>query len=290
MVISKTPFEYQLSQEDIDSFHENGFTGIYQVCTPDEMAEICSKIDRDVIGTPSDLYGFDTGRDRHLDRKIIYDLITRPAIAERVAQVLDPDTQIWRSNFFFKPPGAPETVWHQTNVFKEFVDHPILEPNDPDSLFQVTVWIAIEEANLANGCVQLIPGTHKKLAPIVKTDEEVKGDDTYGYDKQGFFGYNLKREVNFEPSSVVSMECKPGEFFIFTQRTMHGSPPNNTDKRRLAINFRAIKTDVKAYHHFLSEEKIEHYGHVFDLTRWGCVQLSGEDRFGYNRIARPPVQ
>lgn len=280
--------DYRLTQEQLKSFHEDGFIGPFQVCTPEKMSEIRSKIESEVLNTPSDLYGFDTGRDRHLDRQVIYDLITHPAIGERVAQILGPDLLIWRSNFFFKPPGAPETVWHQTNVFKEFVDHPILEPPDSDSLFQITVWIAIDEANLENGCVQLVPGTHKKLAPVVKTDEEVKGNDTYGYDQQGFFGYNLKREVAFDMSQVVSMECKPGEFFIFTQRTMHGSPPNNTDKRRLAINFRVIQNNVKAYHHFVPDGKIEHYGHVFDLTKWGCVLLHGEDRLKLNQMAGRP--
>ena len=134
----------------------------------------------------------------------------------------------------------------------------------------------------------MVPGTHRELAPIVKTDEEVKGDEQYGFDKQGFFGYNLKREVAFDEKDVVSMECKPGEFFIFTQRTMHGSPPNNTDKRRLAINCRIIQEDVKAYHHFLPDHKIEHYGLTFSLDQWGCVLLHGEDRLKQNKIAARP--
>ncbi len=288
MSIETQTGKYQLTQAQLDSFHKKGFTEIFQLCKPDEMAKIRAKINSEVINTPSDIYGFDTGRDRHLDRRVIYDLITHPAIAERAAQILGEDLYIWRSNFFFKPPGAPETAWHQTNVFKEFVDHPILEPPDSNSLFQLTVWIAIDEANLKNGCVQLVPGTHRELAPVIKTDEEVKGDDKYGFDQQGFFGYNLKREVAFDTKDIVNMECKPGEFFIFTQRTMHGSPPNTTDKSRLAINCRIIQDNVKAYHHFLPENKIEHYGLTFDLSKWGCVLLHGEDRLKNNKIALRP--
>lgn len=63
----------------------------------------------------------------------------------------------------------------------------------------------------------------------------------FGTMKQGFFGYDVNWDLTEEHMrSVVSMECKPGEFFIFDQRTIHGSPPNNSSKRRLAINFRGF--------------------------------------------------
>ncbi len=278
----------RLTQEELAQFHEKGFVGPFQVFTPEEMAGIRERINLEVLNSPSDVYGFETGRDRHLDRQVIYDLLTQPTIVERIADILGPDLFMWRSNFFFKPPGAPETAWHQANVFKEYVDHPILEPPGPECLFQLTVWIAIDEANFDNGCVQIVPGTHKKLAPKARTDEEIRGDGNYGVHQPGFFGYDQGRDFSFDPKTIVSMECKPGEFFIFTQRVIHGSPPNNTDKRRLALNFRAIQTNVRVYHHFIPDGKIEHYGHVFDLTQWGCVLLHGEDRFKYNQIAGRP--
>lgn len=279
---------FRLTQSELESFYKNGFIGPFPAYTPEEMVGIRNRIDAEVIHTPSDIYGFETGRDRHLDRQVIYEFITHPAIVGRLVSILGPDIMIWRSNFFFKPAGAPETVWHQANVFKEYVEHPILEPPDPESLFQLTVWIAIDEANLDNGCVQLVPGTHHQLAPKAKTDDEIKGDGQYGVYQSGFFGYDQGRKFSFDPSTIVSMECQPGEFFIFTQRVIHGSPPNNTNQRRLAINFRAIQTNTKVYHHFLNDGKIEHYGHVFDLTKWGCILLHGQDQFQYNQMAHKP--
>jgi len=280
--------DFRLTQSELESFYQNGFVGPFPAYTPEEMVGIRNRIDTEVIHTPSDIYGFETGRDRHLDRQVIYEFITHPAIVGRLVSLLGPDIMIWRSNFFFKPAGAPETVWHQANVFKEYVEHPILEPPDPESLFQLTVWIAIDEANLDNGCVQLVPGTYRQLAPKAKTDDEIKGDGQYGVYQSGFFGYDQGRKFSFDPSTIVSMECQPGEFFIFTQRVIHGSPPNNTNQRRLAINFRAIQTNTKVYHHFLNDGKIEHYGHVFDLTKWGCILLHGQDQFQYNQMAQKP--
>jgi non-heme Fe2+,alpha-ketoglutarate-dependent halogenase len=269
-----------------------GFVGPFTACTPEEMKEIRAKIEQDAIDTPSKIYGFPIGRDRHLDCRVIHDLFMRPGISSRLTEIMGPDLHIWRSGFFYKPSGAPETAWHKATVFTEFTDAPILEPPDDDGLHCLTIWIAIDEATIENGCVQLIPGTQEiKMRTaheeFVKQSNEDKRE--FGTMKQGFFGYDVQWDLTEEHmKSIVSMECKPGQFFIFDQRTIHGSPPNNSPNRRLAINFRAITPDVKAYGHFLPEGKIEHYGHVFDLSKWGCIQYTGGDPYGYNKIVSPP--
>ncbi len=286
---------HKLTPEQLDFFHENGYVGPFQACTPEEMAGFRARIEEEVLSkVPSDQFGIKEGRDRHLDSRAIYEVMALPAIRERLVQILGPNLLVWRSSIFLKPPGAPATVWHQTNVFKEFVDDPILEPPDKDDLFQVTTWIAIDEANLENGCVQLVPGTHKTFAVkgvVDKVTEEARAaqQSNFGHRDEGFFGYDIKFDTaDIDPTKVVNMQCKPGEFFIFTQRTMHGSPPNNSDRRRFGLAFRTIRGDVKAYGHFLGEGKIEHYGQTFDLTKWGCILLAGENLNQLNKIAQPP--
>ncbi len=280
---------HKMTEEELNFFHENGFVGPFAVCTPEQMALIKAEIEREVIDTPSPLYGFEKcPRDRHLDSRTVYDLLTHPAITTRLTQILGPDVMIWRSSFFFKPPGAPETVWHRAEVFKEYVDHPILEQTGEESdLFQLTIWIALDEATLENGCVQFIPGTHKQF---FQTKIQVPGTEAeaFGNDKTGLMGYDVQVDFELDPSKVFSMECKPGEFFIFDQRTLHGSPANNSDKRRMGVNFRAIQPHVKAYGHFLDDGKITHFGRDWDLSQWGCLLISGEDRCKVNKMVEPP--
>lgn len=281
-----------LESELVSEVRTKGFAGPFPACTPEEMQEIRAEIERDVLDTPSKIYGFPIGRDRHLDCPVIWELFKRPSIASKLTEILGPDLLIWRSGFFYKPPGAPETAWHKAAVFTDFTDHPILEPPDPKGLYCLTVWMAIDEATLDNGCVQLIPGTQniKMKTSQQEVSKQSKEDDReFGSKKEGFFGYKFNYDLTEEHMrTVVSMECKSGEFFIFDQRTVHGSPPNNSSKRRLGINFRVITPNVKAYGHFLPEGKIEHYGNVYDLTKWGCLQYSGEDRYGMNKIVSPP--
>jgi non-haem Fe2+, alpha-ketoglutarate-dependent halogenase len=283
----------QQSSELLAEVEKNGFAGPFYGCSTEEMDEFRERIERDALDTPSKIYGFPIGRDRHLDCRAIYELFTLPTIVSRLTQILGPDLLLWRSGFFPKPPGAPETAWHKAAVFTDFTKYPILELPNPNGLFQLTAWIAIDEANLENGCVQLIPGTQNvKMMTKRETVVEQSNDRQreFGPKNDGFFGYDVKYDIDsLDMSTVVNMQCKPGEFFIFDQRTLHGSPPNRTDRRRLGINFRVITPDVKTYGHFLPEGKIEHYGKVYDLTKWGCLVYSGEDRFGLNKIVEPPL-
>jgi non-heme Fe2+,alpha-ketoglutarate-dependent halogenase len=284
----------RLTAKELAFFHENGFVGPFTLCEPEEMAGYRDRIEREVLAKTNEIYGFEEaiGRDRHLDSRAVFDLITNPAIAEILQQILGPDLVVWRSTFFFKPPGAPETVWHSANVFKEFTDHPILEPEDPQGLFQVTTWIAVDEVTPENGPVQLVAGSNKSTTSVGRSDaarQRADQQSQYGADQKGFFGYDLNPEFEIDPAKVHTMICKPGQFFVFDQRTLHGSPPNNSKTRRLAFNFRTIKANTKVYRHFLDAGHIEHYGKTWDLSRWGCIQLAGKNLAGNKLAGAPPV-
>ena len=40
-----------------------------------------------------------------------------PAITERLAQILGPDLNVWRTQMFHKPPKAPAIQFHQASTF-----------------------------------------------------------------------------------------------------------------------------------------------------------------------------
>lgn len=285
----------KLTEKEVAYFHENGFVGPFTLCEPEEMAGFRERIEREVLETTNKIYGFKEaiGRDRHLDSRAVYDLVTNPVIKEILTQLLGPDLVSWRSTFFFKPPGAPETVWHSASLFKEFTEHPILEPPDPTGFFQVTTWIAVDEVTPESGPVQLVAGSNRAGTSAGRSDEAVakKAEEKSGFgsDQKGFFGYDLNPDFNIDPNKIHTMYCKPGQFFVFDQRTLHGSPPNVSDKRRLAFNFRTIRSDVKVYRHFLDQGCIEHYGKTWDLSKWGCIPIAGRNLAGNKMVEPPPA-
>ena len=78
-----------------------------------------------------------------------------------------------------------------------------------------------------------------------------------------------------------------GQFFIFSERALHGSLPNTTDEWRWAVNGRLVKPDTRLY-----TEKMLAEGHSYkvvgvnqiSLDNWRAVLLRGEDRFHRNRL------
>ena len=87
----------------------------------------------------------------------------------------------------------------------------------------------MDEANAANGCLHVVPGSHR--LGNLKVKRYAKGSV----------------EAQLDVSSAVPCEALPGDVLMFTSYTVHGSSPNTTDRpRRSYINgfVRASACDV----------------------------------------------
>jgi len=257
--------DYQLSAEQIKSFHKNGFLGPLTVLSEEEMSVFRKKLENE-LNIDSKAFGFKTVRDRHLDAPFILNLFKKPEITEVLAQLLGPDILLWRSHVFNKPPGAASIPWHQASTYMlEDYKRPILETPNKNILFQLTVWIAVDEATSENGCMEFIPGRHAKMRKVTIG----KGDK--------FYSSQFDMDVDLDKEKPVSMPLKPGQFVVFSERCVHGSQANNTNTRRMGINFRAITPETSAYKG-QSEHYAAHHQLTWDLKNWHMTTLRGEDR------------
>jgi hypothetical protein len=99
---------------------------------------------------------------------------------------------------------------------------------------------------------------------------------------------NVTLEVPITEDMIVPMPLKSGQCVIFTERCIHGSPPNTSDKRRFGFVFRTIKPDTVVYR----DEKVHGVSYLnesYDLKNWGCALLRGEDKFKLNHMITPPT-
>lgn len=266
--------EHRLSYDQLRSFYERGYIGPFDVFTPEQMRDFKEDL-LAIENTESKTYGFVTPRDRHFEMPRLWNYIRNPAVTDRIAQLLGPDLLCWRSQVFYKGPHSPAIQWHQASTFMvEDYQDPAVFPADRDSLFQITAWIAVDESTTENGCIRFAVGTHDRIRPIKFGGEE------------GF--YNAAFSLDFDESEheVVEVPCKPGQMILFTERCIHGSAPNTTDRHRLAFNLRAIPTSVPVY----TDKK--HYRSVYNggkyhLDKWGVAVLRGEDRFRLSKTVTP---
>jgi len=155
---------------------------------------------------------------------------------------------------------------------------------------ELTVWTTLTESNKVNGCLKVMPGSHKVWyfdeSKTPKTGRDQENFDPMASDT-GFFGYNyaeFKVDPNWEPdeAKALALEMNPGEAVIFTARCMHGSFPNTSKNAiRFALATRYVPTDVKVYPGMTS---FHEHGGAFDLSGYGCVLVSGKDDYRLNRV------
>jgi phytanoyl-CoA hydroxylase len=139
--------------------------------------------------------------------------IQHPVFKEICAGVYDPDEPIacYRAMFMNKPPRRGTFLpWHQ--------DRWIHLDRDP----RITVWTALDPATKANGCVQIIPGSHK--LGLINPDHHS--------------GFPTPEQVAryVSPEKIEFMELAPGESVLLDNLLLHSSDVNNTDIPRRAFS------------------------------------------------------
>ena len=129
-----------------------------------------------------------------------------------------------------KPPAlGREKPWHQDHAF---FNYPMGTPI-------VGVWIALDEATVANGCMQLLPGLHKD--PIIHFKRR---------DWQICDNFVLGRHS-------VAAPLKPGGLLFFDGLLPHGTPHNLSGLRRRALQYHYIPEGVNK---IPTEERLSVFG------------------------------
>ena len=306
--------EFQFSEEDIKFFYENGYIGPFDLVSPEEAENLKDYLVNSIVNFPSSISEFEFQKDtglagelfpdnedtnelteeykqyiltqvnktnRHLEHPKLLNLFQQPPIVERCAQLLGSDIILWRSDCFEVPPNAKGTPWHQSSHWLlHNMQESVAHPSDRHELFQLTCWIALTDANRNKGCMTLIPGTHAEIYPLKVNRKPNEDNKMYRYDK-GEIDYPI------DQASQQLIEVKAGQFFLFSERVIHGAIPNKTDSSRWAVNCRVAKTDTRFYNKKMFEEGHHITYHKLkevSLDKWKAVLLRGTDDFGSNPL------
>ena len=111
------------------------------------------------------------------------------------------------------------------------------------------------DSTVENGCLQIIPGSHRRVAPHVESTPEVQ------FNRMGDPDY-------LDLSEIGTLEMEPGQFILFNERTLHQSDPNHSNRHRIGLAVRVIIPIVKV----LDWDSPEHM----------LITISGKDRLGIN--------
>ena len=152
-------------------------------------------------------------------RGIFNEFINNQVLCDILEDILGPNVDCFLSQFIFKNPGAWGQPWHQDSSYFPFDREP-----------QVGAWLATSEATLENGCLVILPGSHKEHL------HEHLPDDREGSN----YGYTEIKDHNF--SKEVPMTLNTGDLLLFHSFLMHKSYDNNSQARRTAMVYHFAET------------------------------------------------
>lgn len=139
-------------------------------------------------------------------------LMVDPKIGEMAAKLAGvAGIRIWHDQALFKKPWANPTSWHLDTPFWSFTDRRAL-----------SIWIALDDATLENGCLFFIPGSHKGTS----------------FENPGI-GKNMDSIFTFYPqfktANTVAAPMKAGSCSFHNGLTIHGAHANMTPGLRRAM-------------------------------------------------------
>jgi hypothetical protein len=149
-----------------------------------------------------------------------------PWVVGAVTRLIGPDVKAVHSQIFFKAPGMPGNALHQDERFIPTRDRSL-----------VTAWIALEDARIANGCLRVIPGSHRPsvLWPMRRHEspELDRAEEIHGFP--------------WPRDALVPVEVPAGSVVFFDGYLIHGSYPNRSagqTRRALLYVYASAETPV----------------------------------------------
>ena len=233
-----------ITDEQIQFWDENGYLKYGKVLEQGDVAELLERLDRIALieskGGDDSSVEFSVGhardetgpgyepeairqylnlwkRDEAYDKVVRHPLVT--GITKRLLKT--PALRLWHDHMISKPPGENARFqFHQ-----DFYNWPLADPNI------LTCWIALDDATVANGCMHVVPGSHRDPrfsveARKLELEELAKNPDART--ERVIMG---EHDVSFG----VPVELKSGECMFHHSLNFHSTPKNTTDSQRRAF-------------------------------------------------------
>ncbi len=142
-------------------------------------------------------------------------LLRSAALLDVLEAMMGPDISLFHSKLLPKAGGDGTSIpWHQDYAYWK---------NEDNKPVMINCQLAISEANLYNGCIQFVPGSHNW-----GLQEHERKHQTFGVFLPGHYQ---------EREDAVAVEMEPGDGVFFNALIIHGSAPNNSDSDRLMNTF-----------------------------------------------------
>ncbi len=222
-----------VSAADVERFHQDGYLIIHNAFSPAEVQAALSGLLDLIDGKNPDFQGvmferkaqdilhtLSPEKKQDVVRKLMYfveyeprlkAMAAHPQLLDLVSRLIGETPALLQDMALIKPPLiGREKPWHQDHAYFNL---PLATP-------VVGIWIALDEATPENGCMHIIPGSHRQ-GPVV----HFKRRDWQICD------------THLTPNQTVAVPLEPGGCLVFHALLHHGTPPSRSGQRRRAVQF-----------------------------------------------------
>jgi ectoine hydroxylase-related dioxygenase (phytanoyl-CoA dioxygenase family) len=210
-----------LSASEVAAYRARGIQFPFKALDHEEIAAALARLE----AAPAEIRRSLMTSKSHLVSRTLYDIARRQAIVAHAASLVGDDVLVWGAGFFSKDGGSDSYVsWHQDATYWG------LEPDDV-----VTAWVALTPSTVENGCMRVVPGTHR--------GEVMPHNETYA--EANLLSRGQEIAVAVDEASAIDVVLKPGEMSLHHVKLAHSSPPNRSAGRRVGFAIRYIGAHVR---------------------------------------------
>ena len=270
-----------ISEEQVRTFHRNGWLVVEGVFAPEEADEIArlALVTADAIDVEDSMAGYLLDRSESGEsapRKIDSPYLRHPVfrnfaldgrLRDMLQKITGEEPLLKSDQLFMKPPRfGSEKPYHQDNFYFRCTPGGHV----------ITAWIALDDVDEENGCLRYISGSHKKG---IIDHVEVPGQP-----------YNLAPpDDQIEWENEAAAPVRKGGVVLHHSETLHSSRRNTSDRwrRGYATHWATARvtseTDNLDSAYFRSADYAEHVravDRVIDQKKDGGAQVGTADRAG----------
>jgi non-haem Fe2+, alpha-ketoglutarate-dependent halogenase len=233
----------KLTDEQIARYERDGFIFPAEAFSPGEARHYLDQLER-FERHEGRQFGKGHNFKPHLLFRWVDEIVHHPAVLDAVEDLIGPDIRLFHLSVWPKNARDPAFVsWHQDATYFG------LEPP-----VQVTAWVALTDAPVEAGCMEVVPGSHRS------------GQLHHGQSDSPFNLLSRGQTVTeeFERAGTVFMAVKAGQMSLHHTHLVHRSGPNQTNHRRIGLGISYIPTYVRCR----------------CQTRLSAMLVRGVDRYG----------
>ena len=218
---SGAPTTTGLTADDRARYVDQGFLSPITLMSPQEMADHRARLE----AAEARLGPLHYKVKPYLLFSSPWELGHNPVLLDAVASLISADVLLWDSAYVIKEPHTQGRVsWHQDLTYWGLSSDAV-----------VTAWVAIADATPENGCMMMLPGSHKR--------GRQRHLDTHAGDNLLHRGQTL--DLAIDEAKVVMTPLKAGQASLHGGWTAHASQPNRSATRRIGLTLQYVATSMR---------------------------------------------